>query len=188
MRTTRTTCGPNGLALTIVMIGIVRASCTMALNSRTSEGSISGRTLTITEQRVKNIPETAARKIPRRTDEGLLCNVIFVRISSGWMKASTLPIILLRLSYFGAPSVLSSSESDPPDRRAVRLCRLRRLDPPLPSSRIEYHWPAIAAICFSTFQHEAKHLINSIQKLIGIKLKCIQCPRRSNCTPMLLML
>ena len=83
MRTTRTTCGPNGLALTIVMIGIVRASCTMALNSRTSEGSISGRTLTITEQRVKNIPETAARKIPRRTDEGLH----FHFFSSGWMKA-----------------------------------------------------------------------------------------------------
>ena len=184
MRTTRTTCGPNGLALTIVMIGMVRASCTMALNSRTSEGSISGRTLTITEQRVKNIPETAARKIPRRTDEGLHFH-FFPAVE--WRRASTLPIILLRLSYFGAPSVLSSSESDPPDRRAVRLCRLRRLDPPLPSSRIEYYWPAIAVICFSTF-HEAKHLINSIQKLIGIKLKCIQCPRRSNCTPMLLML
>ena len=80
-----TTCGPNGLALTIVIIGIVRASCTMALNSRTSEGSISGRTLTITEQRVKNIPETAARKIPRRTDEGLQCHFCsdFQRLNEG---------------------------------------------------------------------------------------------------------
>ena len=83
MRTTRTTCGPNGLALTIVMIGMVRASCTMALNSRTSEGSISGRTLTITEQRVKNIPETAARKIPRRTDEGLHFHFFFQRLNEG---------------------------------------------------------------------------------------------------------
>ena len=80
-----TTCGPNGLALTIVIIGIVRASWTMALNSRTSEGSISGRTLTITEQRVKNIPETAARKIPRRTDEGLHCHFCsdFQRLNEG---------------------------------------------------------------------------------------------------------
>ena len=78
-----TTCGPNGLALTMVMIGIVRASCTMALNSRTSEGSISGRTLTITEQRVKNIPETAARKIPRKDRLRIAFSFFFQRLNEG---------------------------------------------------------------------------------------------------------
>ena len=60
----RESLGPRGLAPTQAMIGIVKTNCTMALNKSTSEGSIRRSNLTITEQSVKNNPETAAKKIP----------------------------------------------------------------------------------------------------------------------------
>ena len=51
--------GPRGLAFIIAMIGTVNTSWTIARNRSTSEGSISGRTFTITEHNVKKIPENS---------------------------------------------------------------------------------------------------------------------------------
>jgi hypothetical protein len=57
--------GPKGLAFASSIIGTVSTNWTKALKSNTSEGSILGNSLTITEQSVKKRPEIAARKMPR---------------------------------------------------------------------------------------------------------------------------
>ena len=56
--------GPNGFFRRMAMAGRMRSIWIAARKTRTSDGSIRGKSLTVTEQRVKNSPETAARNMP----------------------------------------------------------------------------------------------------------------------------